>query len=240
MTKTQRFIPWFWSFGVAALAGVAWTSSVQAAVGVRSGNVIRVVDGDTVHAVDSQKNVIKIRMQGIDAPESHLITDTGSAGQLPWGPEASDSLKKLVKVGDRVEIEDFGTDKYGRTLGHILLNGRNVNIEQVARGQAVTYIICDRGQCSQEKLEQLHSNELVAACRSAQKAGLGVFDPSRPLQEMPFEFRLRMQNRVADKFVGNLATKEYYSPARYKEVPVCDRIFFMTEADAKSLGYVRR
>ncbi|MBU6375614.1 MAG: thermonuclease family protein, partial [Bdellovibrionales bacterium] len=194
----------------------------------------------TVHAVDTNNALIKIRMMGIDAPESHLITDHGSVGQFPWGPEASDSLKKMLKVGDRIEIEDFGKDKYGRTLGHLVLNGQNINIEQVARGQAITYVICDRGHCTQKNLEEGHTSELVAACRAAEKAGLGVFSPARPLQEMPFEFRLRMQNRMADKFVGNMATKEYFGPDRYKEVPVCDRIFFMSEADAKNLGYTRR
>ncbi len=54
---------------------------------------------------------------------------------------------------------------------------------------------------------------------------------------MPFEFRLRMQKRKADKFVGDFATQQYRRPAEYKKIDVCSRVFFMKEDDAKKVGY---
>jgi hypothetical protein len=54
---------------------------------------------------------------------------------------------------------------------------------------------------------------------------------------MPFEFRLRIQKRRPDKWVGDLKTRQYVSPEKFKEIPVCDRIFFLSEADAQSLGF---
>jgi len=217
-----------------------FAGSAQAKVSVRSFVIDRVIDGDTVHGHDDQKQPVKIRMQGIDSPESHLITDEGRFAQAPWGDEASNSLTRMLPVGSRAELEDFGQDKYGRTLGHIVLNGLNANIEQVRQGQAVSYIICEAGGCSKQYLDDLHVEEITTACRSAQKAGLGIFNPSKPLTEMPFEFRLKHQHRKADKFIGSLTTREYVAPGRHSEIPVCDRIFFLNEQDAKASGFQRK
>lgn len=212
-------------------------ATANAAVQVHAVTVERVVDGDTVHAKDSDNKIVKIRMQGIDSPESHLITDRGPVAQLPWGKDASTSLQKLLKKGDKVELEDFGRDKYGRTLGHVIINGINTNIEQVRRGQAISYLICEVGGCTEEHFEELHAEEIMAACEGAKRAGVGVFDPSNPLTEMPFEFRLKHQKRSPDKFVGNYRTRQYVQPKDYKSIPVCDRVFFLSENDARKSGF---
>ena len=235
-----RFIPWFWSVGAGLALSVMGADAASAAMKLRDVTVAHVVDGDTVHTVDSRNQLIKIRMQGIDAPESHLVTEHGVAGQLPWGKDSSNSLASLARKGDRGVLEDYGTDKYGRTLGHVVLNGTNLNIEQVRKGQAISYIICDPGNCSEESLEEQHASEIIEACRYAQSKGAGLFNRANPLKEMPFEFRLRLQNRKPEKFVGNVVTKEYVSPENYYEIPICDRIFFMKEADARKLGYTKR
>lgn len=199
--------------------------------------VLRIVDGDTVHAIDDEGAGIKIRMHGIDAPELHLSTDQGTYAQLPWAADAETLIQSLVRPGARGDLISFGFDKYRRTLGQIVVGGVNVNVEMVKRGAAISYAICAAGDCSEETLRQQNVGEFQAACHSAQTRGLGIFDPRNPLKEMPFEFRLRMQKRKADKFVGNLNTREYVTPERYKEIPVCDRVFFLTEFDAQNLGY---
>jgi len=199
--------------------------------------VTRVVDGDTVHALDSDGEVIKIRMQGVDAPESKLPTDQGIVGQMPWGKASSDSLTRMLPKGSRVQLEVFGTDKYGRTIAHVVLQGKNLNIEQLRKGHAVSYIICEPGECSEKYLDEVRSQEIIEACHAAQKAEVGVFDPENLLTELPFEFRSRMQKRTPDKFVGDVTTREYFSPEDYRNVPVCDRIFFMSEADAQAVGF---
>jgi endonuclease YncB( thermonuclease family) len=35
-----------------------------------------------------------------------------------------------------VEIKEFGQDRYGRTLGVVFVNGKNVNLEMVEAGYA--------------------------------------------------------------------------------------------------------
>ena len=225
--------------GVVAVA-VMWGSifgTAEAAIKIRHATVDRVVDGDTVHVRDSKNQLIKIRMMGIDSAESHLPTDHGVVGQNPWGEAAAQSLQSILKKGDRVEVEDFGVDKYGRTLGYVVLNGLNANIEQARRGQAISYLICPAGGCSREELQDQHADEIVRSCHAAQVAGRGVFNPANPLREMPFEFRLRMQKRQPDKFVGSLMTRQYVKPERYRNIPVCDRLFFLSESDAKKSGF---
>jgi len=211
--------------------------TANAAVTIRKATVQRVVDGDTVHVLDSKNQTLKIRMMGIDSAESHLPTDHGVVGQNPWGERATRSLQSILKKGDRVEVEDFGKDKYGRTLGYVVLSGLNANIEQARRGQAISYLICPAGGCTREELEDQHADEIVRSCHAAQVAGRGVFNPANPLREMPFEFRLRQQKRQPDKFVGSLMTRQYVKPERYRNIPVCDRVFFLSESDAKKSGF---
>jgi endonuclease YncB( thermonuclease family) len=213
--------------------------TVKRTVKMVRAEVTRVVDGDTVHALDSDGEVIKIRMQGVDAPESKLPTDQGIVGQMPWGKASSDSLTRMLPKGSRVQLEVFGTDKYGRTIAHVLLQGKNLNIEQLRKGHAVSYIICEPGECSEKYLDEVRSQEIIEACHAAQKAELGIFDRENPLGELPFEFRLRLQNRTPDKFVGDITTREYFDPQNYRSVPICDRIFFMSEADAQAVGFTK-
>jgi len=239
MKNPKGLIPWLWSVSAVAsvVTQVAMPSWASAAVVTRKLVVDRVVDGDTVHGRDSSNQVIKIRMQSIDAPESHLPTDHGVVAQAPWGDLSGKALTRALPKGTRVELLDFGKDKYGRTLGHLILNGTKINVEQVRQGQAVSYIICEPGHCTEQALEEIFVAEVQQACHEAQKAGRGIFNPKNPLLEMPFEFRLRAQKRQADKYVGNLVTHEFVSPENYRQIPVCDRIFFMNQKDAKALGY---
>ncbi len=227
----------FGRFCLSALVVTFVAGASQAAVKVSDFQVTRVVDGDTIHGLDRAGNKIKVRMQGIDAPELHLATEDGVVGQLPWGAQSEKVMSSLVRVGDTGKIHSYGFDKYGRTLGQVVIKGTNLNLEMVKRGAAVSYAICPAGDCTEASVREQQAYEFQEACQYAQDNGLGIFDPRKPLKEMPFEFRIRMQKRQPDKFVGNLKTSEFVTPERYKEIPVCDRIFFLSEADAQSLGY---
>lgn len=224
-------------FGFSTLLVFMVGGAAQAAVTVSDFQVSRVVDGDTIHGADRSGKIIKVRMQGIDAPELHLATEEGVVGQLPWGAQSEKVLSRLVRVGDTGKIHSFGLDKYGRTLGQVVIKGVSLNLEMVKHGAAISYAICPAGNCSEASVREQQAYEFQEACQEAKDKGLGLFDPHKPLKEMPFEFRIRMQKRTPDKFVGSLKTAHYVTPERYNEIPVCDRIFFLSEADAQSLGY---
>lgn len=93
-----------------------------------SGRVSKVADGDTITLVDAQRKKYKVRLFGIDSPES----------DQPYYNAAKDALSKLVN-GKSVGVEVKDTDKYGRIVGTVFLDGRNVNLEMVKLGYAWWY-----------------------------------------------------------------------------------------------------
>jgi endonuclease YncB( thermonuclease family) len=89
-----------------------------------TGLVARVVDGDTISVIRG-KEPVKVRLEGIDAPET---------GQ-PFGTKAKQALSDKI-FGQTVTIKTTGKDRYGRTLGVVWLGSRNIDLEMVAEGWA--------------------------------------------------------------------------------------------------------
>jgi micrococcal nuclease len=91
-----------------------------------SGIVERVIDGDTLVI-----NNTSVRLLGINTPEKKEF----------YYQEAKDFLLNLT-LNKTVKLK-YGKDKqdlYGRTLAYIILDEKNVNIEQVRNGFANLYI----------------------------------------------------------------------------------------------------
>jgi micrococcal nuclease len=102
--------------------------------------VTKVVDGDTFWADNGTKKGIKIRLIGVDAPESRktLKKEVGY-----YGKEAKEYLTNLLK-GERVKLEYdvTPTDRYGRTLAYVYLqDGTFVNAELVKNGYAMVMTV---------------------------------------------------------------------------------------------------
>lgn len=100
------------------------------------GQVLRVVDGDTLHVLLSGRDET-VRLIGINTPETVKPRTPIMCG----GPEASASMHQLAPVGASVQVvTDPGPgerDRYGRLLAYLYVNRRDVNAEQVRRGLAV-------------------------------------------------------------------------------------------------------
>jgi micrococcal nuclease len=101
--------------------------------------VIRVVDGDTLHVRVGGEDVT-VRMIGINTPE----TVKEDSPVECYGPEASDYAKKAL-TGRTVTLEyddsQGRTDQYGRTLAYVWLEGEDgalslVNLDEVTAGVA--------------------------------------------------------------------------------------------------------
>lgn len=90
-----------------------------------SGKVIKLADGDTITVLDSNREQHKIRLSGIDAPER---------GQ-PYGTAAKKFLSNLVfkKV---VCVQWHKKDKYGRLVGLVFIDEKDVNLQLVKAGYA--------------------------------------------------------------------------------------------------------
>ena len=126
--------------------------------------VVGVHDGDTITCLDENNQQQKIRMAEIDAPE---------IGQ-DFGKVSRDAMAGMV-FGKTVEVVDDGKDRYGRWIGHVYVNGMDVNRQMVATGNAWHYAAYSKDQ----SLADLQSQA------QAQKLGLWA----QPNPTPPWEFR---------------------------------------------------
>ncbi|WP_063767886.1 thermonuclease family protein [Verrucomicrobium sp. BvORR106] len=136
---------------------VTLAQAPQAGAGLK-GIVVRVHDGDTMTILTPDKTEVKIRLLGIDAPET---------GQ-PYGSAAKKSLSSLV-FGREAHLHATGIDKYGRTLGQLHVGDIWVNHEQILRGMAWHYL-----QYSQDA-------ELAQAEAEARRARRGLWQENKPV-----------------------------------------------------------
>ncbi len=93
-----------------------------------TGRVVGIADGDTITVLDANRQQHKIRLAGIDAPEK----------AQPFGDRSKQSLSTLV-FDKQVVVESNKQDRYGRTVGKVLINGSDSNLAQVKAGMAWWY-----------------------------------------------------------------------------------------------------
>jgi micrococcal nuclease len=121
------------------LCGIScWPTPDQNKKNNSDGNfpVKKISDGDTFWIYKGTGDGEKIRLIGIDAPESQNVF---KKKQGFYGKEAKAYLTNLLK-GKRVKLEyDVDrTDQYGRTLAYVYLeDGTFVNAELVKNGYAM-------------------------------------------------------------------------------------------------------
>ena len=127
------------------------------------GKVVKVVDGDTLH-IYGEKGTYKIRLSGIDAPES---------GQA-FGKRAKEHLEYLV-AGKQVIAIVESKDRYGRYVASVKVNSKDVCAEMLATGYAWHY-------------KQYSSNKYYADLQSeARKSKRGLWADKKP--QAPWEYR---------------------------------------------------
>lgn len=129
-----------------------------------TGKVVGVTDGDTITVLDAEKRQHKVRLEGIDAPES---------GQ-PFGTQAKKALSDKV-FGKEITVKETGKDRYGRTLGHVYVGKQHVNRELVSEGFAWHY------------KEYNSDRDLASAENEARAAKRGLWRDDVPTA--PWDFR---------------------------------------------------
>jgi endonuclease YncB( thermonuclease family) len=126
--------------------------------------IVGVHDGDTITGFDESKTQYKIRLDAIDAPE---------LGQ-PFGQASKKALSEKVFGKDVVVIAKT-KDKYGRTVGHVLVDGRDVNLLMLEGGMAWHYKHYD------------HNARLARAEEEARAAKKGLWSDESSVP--PWEWR---------------------------------------------------
>jgi endonuclease YncB( thermonuclease family) len=113
----------------------AWTAAAQQAWQQRTLlGIPDIVDGDTLTI-----NGIRIRLEGIDAPETDQVCLDAKGALWTCGIEARDRLKAHV-AGRELSCVDKGTDPYNRTLAICSLAGEDLNRWLVREGLALAYV----------------------------------------------------------------------------------------------------
>ena len=105
-----------------------------------TGMVVRVADGNTVTVLDADEVQHKIRLDGIDASEK----------AQPYGQQSKQSLSDMV-FGKTVTVDTGKTDRYGREVGKVLVDGVDANLEQLKRGLAWHYKTYEREQSPEDR-----------------------------------------------------------------------------------------
>ena len=148
----------------AFLPGGTAIESNAAKYEVITGRAIEVYDGDTITLLCNDKKY-RVRFYGIDAPEA----------RQEHGIAARDALRKKI-LGREVTVNVVNLDRYGRAVGKVSLDSRNINLEMVREGHAWYYEAYARGE---DEIERAH----VRARR--EKRGLWKYDSPTP----PWKYR---------------------------------------------------
>ena len=93
-----------------------------------SGVVTHVSDGDTLWVRPEGGRPVKVRLQGIDAPERCQ----------PWGTQAQAALASRV-LHRQVQVRTRAHDDYHRAIGTLELNGEDIAAWMVREGHAWSY-----------------------------------------------------------------------------------------------------
>lgn len=148
------------------------------------GKVVGISDGDTITVLDSNKTQHKIRLAGIDAPEK----------AQPFGERSKLHLSELV-FGKTITVDWNKTDRYGRTIGKVVVNGQDANLSQVQAGLAWHYKQYEKEQSASDRSSYAQA-EIDA---KALKVGLWRDAVATP----PWEFRHHVVDNPARHHQGS-------------------------------------
>ncbi len=150
---------------------------MPAAAATLRGRVVAVADGDTITVLDAARRRSRVRLAGIDAPES----------RQPFGAAAKRSLSALV-FGADVEVEYRKRDRYGRIVGRVLRDGHDAGLAQIEAGLAWHYRHYASEQSPQDRAAYAQAEHDARAVRR------GLWADRAPLA--PWEWRAQHRRRA--------------------------------------------
>jgi endonuclease YncB( thermonuclease family) len=135
------------------------------------GKVVGVSDGDTITVLDDMdQGKFRIRLDKIDAPEK----------KQAFGNKAKQFLSTLI-FGKKVSIRFKSIDNYGRVLGIIYCDGKEINLVMVQSGYAWHYSYYDK------------TPAYIQAEKDARAEKKGLWQDPNPIN--PFEYRKKNKKR---------------------------------------------
>lgn len=135
-----------------------------------TGKVIALSDGDTVTVLIESDKQFRIRLAGIDAPET----------KQDFGTKSKENLASLV-FEKEVTVHASKLDKYGRTVGQIFLGDQDICLRQIKDGMAWHYAKYQDEQSETDR--KLYADAEV----KARKTKFGLWQQPNPIA--PWLFR---------------------------------------------------
>jgi len=134
-------------------------------------------------------------------------------------------------------------DRYGRTVGKVMLDGRDINLEQLNRGLAWFY------RAYAKELSRDDATAYEAAEERARREKRGLWADASPTP--PWDFRrsgreaavkapgVKPTTTATGPVIGNRNSMIYHLPScpDYKKVSERNRVPFASEAEAMKAGY---
>jgi micrococcal nuclease len=132
--------------------------------------VTSVHDGDTFTGINEANEQMKVRLDAVDAPEL----------SQPYGQASRKALGEKI-FGKTVTVITKKHDRYGRTIGHVLIDKRDVNLELLEDGAVWHYTAYD------------HNKRLREAEASARSSKKGLWRDASPVA--PWDWRRTEKER---------------------------------------------
>lgn len=188
------------------------------------GVVVSIHDGDTLKIKSEDYEKPKnVRFRGVDTPEVKFRGET--QGDIAF--EARDFLRSIIPIGATVQVELGENSKnYNRLLGKIYYEGQDIGLLMISEGLAAPYFIYP--------FEKRTMTDYQEAARIARDNKKGFIYSE---VEMPYEFRMRVQEFQGTNYVGDSQTKLLYLPEDVSKVHYTNRVFFKYADDAEKMGY---
>lgn len=122
LNEPKRLLALFIVIGAVLFLNTCASASLQ--------GVAKVIDGDTITLVEKNGQKHTIRFFGIDAPETNT--------KQPFGEESKAFLASMI-ADKEVKIIVKDKDKYGRIVGIVKFDGKDINKIMVEKGYAWAY-----------------------------------------------------------------------------------------------------
>ena len=124
--------------------------------------VVKVIDGDTIEVLDDKNKLHRVRLFGIDAPES----------KQAYGQKSRNFLASMI-ASKNIKLIQKDKDKYSRIVAIIKLGTEDINKKMVQNGFAWAYTY--------------YSDIYATDMKEARKKKLGLWADKNPIE--PFKWR---------------------------------------------------
>lgn len=184
-----------------------------------TGTVTRVVDGDTIDVLIPPARQVRVRLHGVDTPES---------GE-PFSEQATRFARVLLFASD-IEMTGKDVDNRGRLVARVNLNRTDASETIIAAGLGCTF----RRYVSDPMLDAAQDRARDS------RAGFwapGVKQPRCVARELTARSAAGARASTPEGVIGNTSSKVYHSPTcSNANCRNCTRKF-ATRAEADAAGY---